>query len=143
MTTFTIPGPEYGQKRPRARRVGERAGVYDDPANKPYADRVVYAWRQAGGASLGSGPLSVFIDVYHARPNDHYLKSGALNTKGLCESWCVRMPDLDNVAKAITDALNGLAYDDDRQIITLLVRRHWADADVGPRVAVLIKPPLG
>lgn len=39
---------------------------------------------------------------------------------------CTKRPDADNIAKAILDALNGLAYDDDSQIVDLTVRKFWA-----------------
>lgn len=45
-------------------------------------------------------------------------------------------PDLDNIAKIVADALNGLAYHDDSCIVDLMVRkRYGAEA----RVEVWIK----
>lgn len=35
--------------------------------------------------------------------------------------------DIDNVAKGILDALNGVAYSDDRQCVELIVRREGKD----------------
>ena len=35
--------------------------------------------------------------------------------------------DLDNLVKAATDALNGLAYDDDSQIVYLYAKKRYAD----------------
>ena len=32
--------------------------------------------------------------------------------------------DADNTPRAILDALNGLAYDDDKQVTSLVVRKH-------------------
>ena len=36
-------------------------------------------------------------------------------------------PDCDNLAKSILDSLNGLAYQDDRQIIELSVKKFYAE----------------
>lgn len=33
-------------------------------------------------------------------------------------------PDCDNIAKAVLDALNGVAFDDDSQVVTLVVRKY-------------------
>lgn len=33
-------------------------------------------------------------------------------------------PDMDNVAKLVLDALNGVAYDDDDQVVRLVVRKQ-------------------
>ena len=46
------------------------------------------------------------------------------------EGWiCPKHGDLDNYAKTVQDALNGLAYADDRQITALHARKVWV---VGP-----------
>ena len=36
-------------------------------------------------------------------------------------------PDLDNIAKIVLDSLNGLAYKDDRQVVSLKIEKHYAD----------------
>lgn len=35
-------------------------------------------------------------------------------------------PDCDNIAKNINDALNGIAYPDDKQIVSLCVNKHYS-----------------
>ena len=46
-----------------------------------------------------------------------------------------RKPDFDNIGKVICDALNGIAYRDDAQIVDALVRKFYSDI---PRVIVEI-----
>jgi Holliday junction resolvase RusA-like endonuclease len=36
-------------------------------------------------------------------------------------------PDFDNIAKLVSDALNGIAYKDDSQICYGVVQKRWAD----------------
>ena len=43
--------------------------------------------------------------------------------------WHTSRPDLDNVIKAITDSLNGIAYEDDSQIAYSIVTKQWASED--------------
>ena len=44
-------------------------------------------------------------------------------------------PDCDNIAKAVLDALNGLAYKDDSQVTELTVRKLYAEeGSVGVRI---------
>lgn len=38
-------------------------------------------------------------------------------------------PDVDNLAKAILDALNGVAYEDDSQIQMLSIKKCWSERD--------------
>ena len=45
-------------------------------------------------------------------------------------------PDLDNVAKGVLDALNGVAYVDDTQVVRLLVQKQYS---LEPRLVVTVK----
>ena len=36
-------------------------------------------------------------------------------------------PDLDNLAKIILDSLNGIAFDDDKQVVKLEVEKYYSD----------------
>ena len=47
-----------------------------------------------------------------------------------------KKPDLDNIAKAILDSLNGIAYKDDSQIVSLLISKKYSDR---PRVEITLK----
>ena len=38
-----------------------------------------------------------------------------------------RNGDLDNIAKSILDALNGYVYDDDCQVVTLIISKKYGD----------------
>lgn len=44
-------------------------------------------------------------------------------------------PDLDNVAKSVCDALNGVAYFDDAQICKLSIHKYYAKA---PKIIVIL-----
>lgn len=52
-------------------------------------------------------------------------------------------PDADNVAKAVLDALNGLAYEDDSQVQELVIIKKYAPAGVDPCVRILLNPREG
>lgn len=41
--------------------------------------------------------------------------------------YCVSNMDLDNLEKALYDSLNGVVYDDDKQIVEHRVRKVWAN----------------
>ena len=40
-----------------------------------------------------------------------------------------KKPDNDNIAKIILDALNGVAYQDDKQVVSLQVEKYYTEAD--------------
>jgi Holliday junction resolvase RusA-like endonuclease len=48
-------------------------------------------------------------------------------------------PDLDNVAKAVLDALNGVIYADDKQVIKLVAEKRYS---LEPRVEVYVHEVL-
>jgi len=47
--------------------------------------------------------------------------------------------DLDNVAKSVLDGLNGIAYQDDGQVVELLVKKHKVTNTADERVEIEIR----
>lgn len=54
------------------------------------------------------------------------------------EPWTIA-PDIDNIAKAVLDALNEVAYDDDAQVVELHVYKHARTRGVGPCTRVEVE----
>lgn len=67
-----------------------------------------------------SGPIGVELEVVHARPvGENRLRQPP------SREWCTRLVgDVDNVAKAVLDALNGLWWADDRQVAALYAKQY-------------------
>ena len=42
------------------------------------------------------------------------------------EIWPTKRPDGDNVLKLVADALNGVAYEDDSQIVYMTIKKEYA-----------------
>jgi Holliday junction resolvase RusA-like endonuclease len=63
------------------------------------------------------GPVSLYLDMW-----DDRIKV-AVTAAAEPKSPKLRRGDIDNYTKLILDALNGVAWVDDRQIATLLVRK--------------------
>jgi Holliday junction resolvase RusA-like endonuclease len=72
---------------------------------------------------ISDQPLSVTIKLTFERPPSHRNKSGIKST-------APRLPkaDVDNVAKAVLDAINGVAWHDDSQVAELIVRKSYGTA---------------
>lgn len=124
--SFPIPGPPHGKGRPKFRRRGAHVQTYTDEATVAAERRVVAAWEAAGSPRWHDAPISVQLAVFAARPGDHFLGDGSYSKKGRAAVVCMKMPDLDNVAKLVLDALNGRAFDDDKQVVELFCQRFWA-----------------
>ncbi|MEG1247059.1 RusA family crossover junction endodeoxyribonuclease, partial [Gordonibacter sp.] len=81
------------------------------------------------------GPVSVTIDVFRALPNSR--------PKRVAYEPDTVSPDADNIAKAVLDGLNGIAYEDDRQVVELHVRKHNRMRRAGDSVRFSVKAVPG
>ena len=80
-------------------------------------------------------PVIAGIEIFLPRPKSHYGKGGKL--KDSAPLYPIGRPDLDNFVKAVCDAMNGVCYKDDSQIVgyTDDTRKIYADA-CPPQVCV-------
>jgi Holliday junction resolvase RusA-like endonuclease len=137
--TFTIPGQPQGQ--PRARHGspnGGRPSTWATDKQRTFERRVAMAYQAAGAPAPLEGPLVVEIDALFRCPKTDERKREPRTLR-----WRAGRPDADNVAKAVCDALNGLAYEDDAQVVDLRVRTMTAPQGEEPRVVVRISPTAG
>lgn len=107
--TFEV-GEVMGCPRPRHMRNGP---TYMPSEYTAYKRRVAEAYEAAGGIDFGSAPVAVTIDVMRELPGSRP-KRVSTEPDTVC-------PDVDNIAKGVMDALNGVAYADDRQVVSLSV----------------------
>lgn len=124
LLAFTVPGQPEPLRRHRAAVHGGRVRTFDDPRNGNYADWVRWAWQSGGGHTMGQKPFILDVEAFFARPKSHQTSRGELSAAG--RRARPPRPDVDNIAKAILDALNGLAWDDDTQCVWLAVMKRWA-----------------
>jgi Holliday junction resolvase RusA-like endonuclease len=83
-----------------------------------YRQAVAVAAR-AAGVTAADGPVSVIIDAVFARPKSHLNKSGVKPT-----APALPRPDVDNLGKAVLDALQDV-MGDDTNVSRLLVEKSW------------------
>ena len=125
MREFKIPGKVQAKQRPRFSKSGivytpKETRVYEDFVRVCYSDYAnQYQWEPYDGQLRAE--VEVFIQV---PKSDSKLKKQA---KIIGEIRPTIKPDCDNLAKSILDSLNGLAYQDDRQIIELSVKKFYAE----------------
>lgn len=93
------------------------------------------AWRaKAAGLQLLEGWIRMEIHVYPHRPKD-WERRARRDPAGWEHS--IRCIDTGNAEKVLSDALNGIAWRDDKQTRRLVVERMTPDA-AGARVEVFI-----
>ena len=116
--TFTVPGIPVGKGRPRFMKNGH---TYTPQKTRDYESKVVQCWQCQSGKGFAAGvPLVAHITAYFPLPKS-LSKKRAAEMDGTPH---VKKCDADNLAKAILDALNTHAYQDDSAIAFLTVRKY-------------------
>lgn len=127
-----IPGEPYGMPRPRfAFRTG---AVYTPTEAKAYKREVAYIWNTATAGEKYHGLVRIDITAYFPIPKSATKSAQEAMRDGTRRPN--RKPDGDNIDKIIWDALNGVAYDDDKQVAEWSGAKYYSD---NPRVEVTIK----
>lgn len=129
------------KERPRAAIIGGHARIFTPKTTEAYEKEIRKAWVRANGDKPEEGPLRARI--YFGLP----IPRSATKTNKLQmlarKVFPTKRPDLDNLVKAVLDGLNGVAYSDDCQIVTMLSKKNYAEA---PYVKVILsneKPKEG
>ena len=95
--------------------------TYTPQKTRDYEDKVVQCWKCQSGKGFAAGiPLMATVTAFFTVPKSTSKKK-ATAMDGMPH---IKRPDADNVAKAILDALNGHAYNDDSAIAMLTVRKY-------------------
>ena len=107
-----------------------RAGVSYTPAHiTNYSNWVKLCFKQAypdfSASEFDNAPLKVVIFTAFEMP-----KSFSKNKQLQAIAGAIRpivKPDCDNISKNILDSLNGLAYPDDKQIVSLNIEKFYSE----------------
>ena len=124
-----------GKARPRVTARGPFAHAYTPKKTKSYENMIKNEYLSKYGYSNKlDGPLEAQINAYFSIPKSSTktLKKKMLNN----QHKHTNKPDIDNVQKAILDALNGIAYNDDSQIVKITGQKFYSDA---PRIELKLK----
>jgi Holliday junction resolvase RusA-like endonuclease len=134
--TFSISGTPIAKGRPRATLRGGFARLYTPAETKKYESAVKrFAALAMRGRKPFEGPLSVSIRFRLGLPKSMSKKDQAAKLAG--EAAYLGTKDIDNLGKAVLDALNEVAWVDDVQIVRLFLTKA---ASSNPGVDIKITP---
>jgi Holliday junction resolvase RusA-like endonuclease len=136
---FTVPGEVRGKGRPRIVKIGGFSRMAADRKTATYENLVALvameAMTAAGMAAQHfAGPVCVTMTARLVPAASAPRKARAAMLSG--EAPPTKKPDADNIGKVV-DALNGLVWRDDAQIVSLFVRKVYAET---PGLDIVIRP---
>ena len=120
---FIVEGDPQGKARPR---FSQKSGTVYTPAKTIRYERLIRkAFLAAGGNTIPSDCyVGITVDAYFQIPKS-YTKGKRL----ACQhniNRPAKKPDIDNVLKVVLDALNKVAYEDDKQVIEVRCRKFYS-----------------
>lgn len=121
---FSVPGQPQGKGRARVSTYGGFARAYTPEKTAAYESLIKQRYVLSRQEKL-AGALKMSLRAYYAIPQSFSRKKRIAAVNG--EIRPVVKPDMDNVIKVVCDALNGLAYDDDRQITEITARKYYGE----------------
>lgn len=124
-----ILGKPMGKQRPR---IG-KFGAYTPKETVNYENYVKVLFVEKYGQLALTGYIRAEITVNYEIPKSTSKKRLQAMLEGQVKPD--KKPDCDNIAKIILDALNKIAYNDDKQVVELSVKKQYSDK---PSVALKI-----
>lgn len=131
---FSVQGTPVGKGRPKFTTANGYARSYTPEKTLNYENLVKTYYSITVGQKKLQGAIKAQIRAYFPIPKSTTKK---LRAKMETDSYpYTKKPDGDNVIKAILDALNGIAYDDDSQVAEAKIEKFYSP---NPRAEVLLE----
>lgn len=130
IVTFAVDGRPVPKGRPRV----TRHGAYTPKSTQIFESAIRAAWLECGEKPFEDGEaLDVMVNAYFPIPSGTpKSKSGKLHLAPY-----LKREDIDNIIKAVLDALNGYAYKDDSAVYSVYGRKIYTMEE--PFTAVTIR----
>lgn len=124
MITFEIEAL-HGKGRPRFRSAGRFVQTYTDKETVNFENLVKLSYMNCGSNErfFEDQPLKVVLEMYQEIPKSASKKKQQAMLNG--EIYPTKKPDVDNVCKAIFDALNGVCFKDDTQVVEVYITKKY------------------
>jgi Holliday junction resolvase RusA-like endonuclease len=136
--TISLAGVPQGKGRARAFLRGGHISHYTPEKTRSYEGMVrTAAMLEMGNRQPIEGPVEFVMRAVFPVPSSWSLRKQQHALTG--EIKPAKKPDLDNIAKAWNDALNGVAYADDSQIVRMTLEKRYGQA---PLVVCTVRPLL-
>lgn len=136
MIRLVLPYPISANRYWRPVKLGAHISIVPTKEAKDYRKLVAHICGAAGVVKPVAGRVAVTLDLYPHRPQDWQKRQ---RLQGAAWDDSVQCIDLTNAEKVLMDALNGIAFEDDKRVFDYHARRMEPDAD-GARVVITVAP---
>ena len=127
---FEIEGKIKGKGRPRFTKNGH---CYTPAETSRYEELVGLSYRNSAKGYQFTSPVRVTIKAFLKPP-----KKSKKVVEDMLNGYILptKKPDADNIAKIILDGLNHVAWEDDTQVVEMMVTKRYG---AEPMVAVIVE----
>lgn len=133
---FTVYGQPVAKARARAFLRNGHISHYTPDKTVCYENLVALAASEAMQKIPPlQSPIKLTLSAFLAIPKSWRAKKQVAAATGQLPH--ITRPDLDNIVKAVKDGLNGVAWQDDAQVVVCNAKKHYG---VQPRVDIVILP---
>lgn len=130
-TVYGKPQPAGSKKAFQHPRTGRVVVVDDAKGSRPWKQEVAGAALEARGErELLHGPISLAVEFYVARPKGHFgTGRNATRVRPSAPWFPTVKPDVTKLVRAVEDALNGLIWRDDAQVIDQIACKRYGEPE--------------
>lgn len=113
---FTVAGKPQGKARARTvhNKYTGRVHSYTPSKTQSYEDLIRWCYKESGGELIDGRSIDVIVRAKFEIPKSYTKKQRQAILEGRMLPQV--KPDCDNILKVVMDALNGVAYVDDKQV---------------------------
>lgn len=133
---LTVDGEPTGKGRPRFSNRGGFPRAYTPKKTKVYEDLIKDEYKACYPRFVfaPNRPLLLIVNAFMPIPKSTTKKSRNSMIQG--EARPIKKPDADNILKSVADALNGVAYEDDKQVVSMTINKYYSE---NPRTEIIIE----
>lgn len=137
-TVLGLPQPGGSKKAFAHRSTGRVVTMDANPKARGWKDTIAATARPLMGSQEPfDGPLMLVVEFFRPRPKSHYGARGAL------KPWAPRYPtvkpDATKLLRPLEDALTGVVWKDDAQIVEQIARKRYGEPSRAEIKVVLLR----
>lgn len=142
MTAGRVSFVVYSRAAPQGSKshIGDGVMIESSKRVKPFRADVRKA-AESAALPLGwpmAAPMRVGFRFHFARPKTHFRRDGvALSKSAPEEATSHRLGDLEKLARSVNDALSGVLFNDDRQVVEMHLAKAYDSEDL---VIISVEP---